>query len=167
MELTATRLSVKWGRSRSAATRSLYTCPAQGVARARNGQGIPCNESPTSRLGRTRTCAGLETGRFAAADKALRRAGQPGHRRACRTGETRCRGPCAVVADFCKKELIDLVVVGPEAPLVAASPISLRDSGIRCLGRPRRPRNSKARRVHQGSVRRLRHPDRRLRPVRQ
>lgn len=43
-------------------------------------------------------------------------------------------GDHAAVADFCKKELIDLVVVGPEAPLVAGIADVLRDSGIKVFG---------------------------------
>ena len=72
----------------------------------------------------------------------------------------------AAVADFCRDKAIDLVVVGPEAPLVAGIADDLRAAGIRVFGpsQGRRP----ARRLqgfHQGSLRAIRHPDRRLRPL--
>ena len=41
---------------------------------------------------------------------------------------------------------IDLVVIGPEAPLVAGVADELRRAGSRCSGRARRPRGSRARR---------------------
>jgi phosphoribosylamine--glycine ligase len=40
----------------------------------------------------------------------------------------------ASVAEFCKAKKIDLVVVGPEAPLVAGMPDDLRAAGIRVFG---------------------------------
>jgi phosphoribosylamine--glycine ligase len=40
----------------------------------------------------------------------------------------------AAVADFCRKRAIDLVVVGPEAPLVAGLADDLRAAGIRVFG---------------------------------
>src|SRR5215208_6932918 len=38
------------------------------------------------------------------------------------------------IVDFCKKKDIDLVIVGPEAPLVAGLADSLSGAGIRCFG---------------------------------
>ncbi|XP_003738885.2 trifunctional purine biosynthetic protein adenosine-3 [Galendromus occidentalis] len=40
----------------------------------------------------------------------------------------------AAVIDFCKKERIDLVVVGPEDPLANGIADALKSSGIRCFG---------------------------------
>lgn len=40
----------------------------------------------------------------------------------------------AAVADFCKNKRIDLVIVGPEAPLAAGLVDSLSAEGIRCFG---------------------------------
>ena len=40
----------------------------------------------------------------------------------------------AAVADFCRDKAIDLVVVGPEAPLVAGLADDLRAAGIRVFG---------------------------------
>lgn len=40
----------------------------------------------------------------------------------------------AAVASFCKDKLIDLVIVGPEAPLAAGLVDSLSAEGIRCFG---------------------------------
>lgn len=40
----------------------------------------------------------------------------------------------AAVADFCKDKRIDLVIVGPEAPLAAGLVDSLSAEGIRCFG---------------------------------
>src|SRR3954471_17127950 len=40
----------------------------------------------------------------------------------------------AALADFCRKRAIDLVVVGPEAPLVAGLADDLRAAGIRVFG---------------------------------
>ena len=62
---------------------------------------------------------------------------------------------------------IDLVVVGPEAPLVAGLADDLRAAGIRVFGPSQGGRA--ARRLeglHQGSLREARHPDRRLWPLR-
>src|SRR5688572_12470576 len=40
----------------------------------------------------------------------------------------------AAVIKFCKKNQIDLVIVGPEAPLAAGLVDSLSEAGIRCFG---------------------------------
>src|SRR6185436_4734348 len=40
----------------------------------------------------------------------------------------------AAIADFCKKKDIDLVIVGPEAPLAAGMVDVLSEEGIRCFG---------------------------------
>ena len=50
----------------------------------------------------------------------------------------------AAVAAFCRDTAIDLVVVGPEAPLVAGLADDLRAAGIRVFGPTRRRRGSKA-----------------------
>ena len=44
----------------------------------------------------------------------------------------------AAVATFCKNNAIDLVVVGPEGPLVAGIADDLRDQGIRVFGPSKR-----------------------------
>ena len=41
-----------------------------------------------------------------------------------------CRGPLQVL-EWCKKQAIDLVVIGPEAPLVAGLSDDLRAGGMR------------------------------------
>ncbi|OXS99558.1 phosphoribosylamine--glycine ligase [Notoacmeibacter marinus] len=41
------------------------------------------------------------------------------------------------IVEFCRSEAIDLVVVGPEAPLVAGLADDLRDAGIACFGASR------------------------------
>ena len=69
----------------------------------------------------------------------------------------------AAVIAFCRAQKIDLVVVGPEAPLCAGIVDDLAAAGIKAFGpeQSRRP----ARRLqglHQGSVQGERHPDRRL-----
>ncbi|MCC0029828.1 MAG: phosphoribosylamine--glycine ligase [Brucellaceae bacterium] len=40
----------------------------------------------------------------------------------------------AAVAEFCRARMVDLVVVGPEAPLVAGLADALRDAGIKVFG---------------------------------
>ena len=40
----------------------------------------------------------------------------------------------AAVADFCRAHAIDLVVIGPEAPLVGGLSDSLRQAGFRVFG---------------------------------
>ena len=69
----------------------------------------------------------------------------------------------AAVVAFCREKAIDLVVVGPEAPLVAGLVDDLRAAGIRVFGPSQG--GGAARRLeglHQGSLRPRRHPDRRL-----
>jgi hypothetical protein len=51
------------------------------------------HEGSVDRIGRTRACAGLETGAIAVDDGILRRARQSRHCRACDAGRHRCRGP--------------------------------------------------------------------------
>ncbi len=61
---------------------------------------------------------------------------------------------------------IDFVVVGPEAPLVAGLADDLAAAGIKVFGPSQG--GGPARRLeglHQGSLPRVRHPDRRLRPL--
>ena len=53
----------------------------------------------------------------------------------------------AAVAVFCREKTIDLVVVGPEAPLVAGLADDLRAPASRFSARRRPPRSSKDRRV--------------------
>ena len=70
----------------------------------------------------------------------------------------------AAVIAFCRKNKIDLVVVGPEAPLCAGIVDDLEAAGIKAFGPSRaaaRLEGSKG--FHQGSVPRKRHPHRRLR----
>ena len=67
------------------------------------------------------------------------------------------------VIRFCADNAIDLVVVGPEAPLVAGLVDDLTTAGIKCFGPA--AGGGPARRLeglHQGSVRRIRHSDRGL-----
>ncbi|HEY9527273.1 MAG TPA: phosphoribosylamine--glycine ligase N-terminal domain-containing protein, partial [Anaerolineales bacterium] len=40
----------------------------------------------------------------------------------------------AAILDFCKKKDIDLVIIGPEAPLTAGLVDALSGKGIRCFG---------------------------------
>jgi phosphoribosylamine--glycine ligase len=51
------------------------------------------------------------------------------------------------VISFCREKAIDLVVVGPEAPLVAGLADALNKAGIAVFGPRRRPRSWKARRA--------------------
>ena len=51
----------------------------------------------------------------------------------------------AAVVDFCRAHDIGLVVVGPEAPLVAGIADDLAPPGSRCSGRAKRRRSSKGR----------------------
>ena len=72
----------------------------------------------------------------------------------------------AAVAQFCHSSRIGLVVVGPEAPLVAGIVDDLTAAGIKAFGPDQG--GGGARRLqglHQGSVRRRRHPDCRLPPL--
>ena len=73
----------------------------------------------------------------------------------------------AAVIGFCRENDIGLVVIGPEAPLVAGLADDLasgRRQGVRAVaggGAARR-----LQRLHQGSLRRIRHPHGRLSPLR-
>ncbi len=70
------------------------------------------------------------------------------------------------VAQFCRDKAIGLVVIGPEAPLVAGladdleAPWHCRVRTVEGGGAARRLQG-----LHQGSLRRIRHPDRGLRPL--
>ncbi len=76
-------------------------------------------------------------------------------------------GDHGAVARFCTENSIGLVVIGPEAPLVAGLTDDLEAQGIKVFG-PSQGRGT-ARRLqglHQGSVREGRHSDRFLRSLR-
>ncbi len=67
------------------------------------------------------------------------------------------------LTEFAAANAIDLVVPGPEAPLVARPDRSAADQGIRCCGPSERRRPARRQQaVHQGSGGRRRHPDRAL-----
>jgi phosphoribosylamine--glycine ligase len=59
--------------------------------------------------------------------------GNPGIASLAETRELDIRDPAAVT-DFCRSRGIDLVIVGPEAPLVAGVPDALREAGILAFG---------------------------------
>ena len=87
----------------------------------------------------------MEDRAVAAPDEALRRAGQPRHRRAC--GARRrldTGGPRRPSSRSARRNAIDLVVVGPEAPLVAGLADDLAAAGITASGRAARRRGWKA-----------------------
>ena len=65
----------------------------------------------------------------------------------------------AVVA-FCRSAAVDLVVVGPEAPLVAGLVDVLSDAGIKAFGPNQRGRAAgRLEGLHQGDLRRSEYPD--------
>ena len=71
------------------------------------------------------------------------------------------------VIGFCKANAVDLVVVGPEAPLVAGLVDDLEACGIKAFGpRMEAARTRRLESFRQGILRAFRHPDRRLRPLR-
>ena len=73
----------------------------------------------------------------------------------------------AAVIGFCREKDIGLVVIGPEAPLVAGLADDLEAAGIKVFGPSRGGRAARRlQRLHQGSLRRIRHPDGRLSPLR-
>ena len=93
----------------------------------------------------------------------------PGNPGIARWAECHAIDPCDVdaVVALARPRPIDLVVVGPEAPLVAGVADALRAAGIATFGPSRRRRAARRQQgLHQGSVRPRRHPHRRLRPGR-
>ena len=66
-------------------------------------------------------------------DKLLIAPGNPGTAR-CGTNVALDVTDHAAVADLCRRESVDFVVVGPEAPLVAGIVDDLEGQGIRCFG---------------------------------
>ena len=73
----------------------------------------------------------------------------------------------AAVVRFCKDNDIGLVVIGPEAPLVAGLADDLEAAGhqsVRAVARGGAARRLEG--LHQGSLRRIRHSHRRLSPLR-
>ena len=69
----------------------------------------------------------------------------------------------AAVIAFCRARRIDLVVVGPEAPLCAGIVDDLEAAGIKAFGpTPGRGAARRLQGLHQGSVPRQWHPDRGL-----
>jgi len=69
----------------------------------------------------------------------------------------------AAVIAFCKSHRIDLVVVGPEAPLCAGIVDDLGAVGIKTFGPSKAARAARRLQgLHQGSVPRERNPHRRL-----
>jgi phosphoribosylamine--glycine ligase len=59
--------------------------------------------------------------------------GNPGTRQIARNADLRAADHAAVIA-FCRRENIGLVVVGPEAPLVAGLADDLAAAGLKCFG---------------------------------
>ena len=73
----------------------------------------------------------------------------------------------AAVIDFCRRNAVDLVVVGPETPLAAGIVDDLAAVGIKAFGPSKA--GGAARRLqglYQGSVQRVQYSDRRLSPLR-
>ena len=74
----------------------------------------------------------------------------------------------AAVIAFCKTNAVELVVVGPETPLAAGIVDDLTAAGIKAFGPPcAAPTTRRLQGLHQGSLRRVQDPDRRLSPLRQ
>ena len=123
------------------------------------------DERSTDRFRRPRARAGLGDLGQPAAGQALLRAGQRRHRRGGRVRRPRHRRPCRH-HPLLLENGIDFVVVGPEAPLVAGLADDLAAARIKVFG------PSKAAAQLEGSkgftkdfCARVRHPDRRLRPL--
>ena len=73
----------------------------------------------------------------------------------------------AAVIGFCRENDIGLVVIGPEAPLVAGLADDLEAAGIKVFGPSRAAAAARRlQRLHQGSLRRIRHPHGGLSPLR-
>ena len=119
------------------------------------------------RRGRPRARARLEAQAKPPARPALLRAGQCGDRSGRRLRGARRGGSCGGASASAGRSEIGLVVIGPEAPLVAGLADDLeaaRHQGVRAVaggGAARR-----LQRLHQGSLRRIRHPHGRLSPLR-
>ena len=135
------------GRTRGSLTaatpaRPYRESPQPGSASVKIG-----DEHPSHRLGRPRACAGLEARRVAAADaSSMPRPAIPASPSMPKCVALDIADHAAVIA-FCREQAIDLVVVGPEAPLVAGIADDLAAAGIRCSARRRRRPSSKARRA--------------------
>ena len=113
------------------------------------GPGRQCRECSHAgaggRVGRARARAVLGDRGEPAADEAVVRAGQSRHRRGRRPACRSARMDIAALVDFARDNAIDLVVPGPEAPLVAGITDAMEAAGIAVLRPVRaRPRSSKA-----------------------
>ena len=121
----------------------------------------------SDRFRRPRTCAGMEDRGVAAGDEALVRAGQCRHRARGRMRRARHRRPRGGDRVLQAPTTVDLVVVGPETPLVAGLVDDLDAAGIKAFG-PRKPaaRLEGSKGFTKDLCGRIRHPDRGLSPLR-
>ena len=154
------RRKSRWGRRRAAV--ALPGAAPYGRKRRPEGDrsGRQRHEYSDSRRGRPRACAGGGVGEIAAPVPPLCRARQPG---ALSPKTSRSTDDHRAIVDFCRKAAIGLVVVGPEAPLVAGVVDDLAAAGHPLFraeqggGAARRLEG-----LRQGLLPRVRHSDRRL-----
>ena len=118
------------------------------------------HECSPHRLRRPRACAGLEACRLAAADEALCRARQSGHRQGGRTRRARYRRPCGrrCVLPATRRSIWSSS--GPKGRWSPGSATICGRRASRSSGRRRLPRSSKARRASP----RISAPDTEFRP---
>ena len=70
------------------------------------------------------------------------------------------------VIDFCKRNAVDLVVVGPETPLAAGIVDDLAKAGIKAFGPGKQAAQLEGSKgFHQGALHRIQHSDRRVWPL--
>ena len=124
---------------RSCTRRGLLPCrrlpPCYTTGRqSRLRSGSASHEHPPPRLGRARACAGLEDRGEPAGRPALSaRRAMPASRANASCVALDLADHAAVIA-FCRAQKIDLVVVGPEAPLCAGIVDDLAAAGIKAFG---------------------------------
>ncbi len=104
------------------------TCACQSKA-ATVARG-PRHEYPDPWQWRARTCAGLGDQAEPEMRPAVRAPGNAGIEPMARTGGARYPVRTRAVVGFCEENAIDLVVIGPEAPLAAGVADDLRAAGI-------------------------------------